>query len=266
MHVKLEFKLHKMIHEKRLEFPEFATDLMRFRKRGLSVVAALKALLRETAARFGRSRAAAADVLSRSGATDVTRILLQQLRLARGRAEVFAIVSLLTRVRERRAFASVLKILALSDADRSQAAAYYLRANTNAQAIPALISVVGDSNRPARVRAEAAESLGCLGDPRAIPVLLLALEDESPELRFWAVFALGRFGKTDDWVSPGLQSVLTDQGVPPGWWSVGQEAKAMLADRALLEKEIREILSNPNASDEDRRWAECYFEPASELC
>jgi HEAT repeat protein len=165
---------------------------------------------------------------------------------------------LLTRDRERRAFTSVLKILAFSDADRSQAAAYYLREGTNTQAIPALISVVGDPNRPARVRAEAAESLGCLGDPRAIPVLLFALEDESPELRFWAVFALGRFGKTDDRVAPGLQSVLTDRGVAPGWWSVGQEAKAMLTDCALLQNEIQEILNNPNASDEDRRWAECY--------
>jgi HEAT repeat protein len=259
VHVKVEFKLRKAIREKTLEFPEFATDLRRFRKRGLSVVDALKALLGETGPRSGRSRAAAAQILSRSGAAHVTKILLQQLRLAREYAEVFAVVSLLASVQERRAFASLLKILALSDADRSQAAAYYLR-NKDTQAIPALISVVSDASRPARVRAEAAESLGCFGDPRAIPVLLFALDDESPELRFWAVFALGHWVKTDDRVKPGLLTALTDRGVAPGWWSVAQEAKAVLTECALLQSEIREILSNPNASGEDRRWAECYEE------
>src|SRR5438874_2214171 len=84
MHVKIEFKLRKGIREKTLEFPEFAADLKRLRKRGLSVVDALKALLKETAPRSGRSRAAAAEILSRSGAADVTKILLQQLPLARG--------------------------------------------------------------------------------------------------------------------------------------------------------------------------------------
>jgi HEAT repeat protein len=256
VYVKLEFKLRKMIHEKTLECPEFATDLKRFRKRRLSVVDALKALLRETGERSGRSRAAAAEILSRSGGADVTRLLLQQLRLATTRADAFAIASLLARIPERHAFASLLKILASSDPDRSQAAAYHLSGNT--QAIPALISVVGDPDRPAQVRAEAAESLGCLGDPRAIAVLLFALEEESPKLRFWAVFALGRFSKTDDRVQPGLRAVLTDRGVAPGWWSVGQEAKAMLTECTLLQTEIQEILSNPNASDEDRRWAECY--------
>ena len=102
------------------------------------------------------------------------------------------------------------------------------------------------------------ESLGCFGDPRAIPVVLFALEDESPELRFWAVFALGQWVKTDDRVERGLQTVLTDRGIAPGWWSVGQEAKAMLTAHALLQNEIREVRSNPNASDEDRRWAECF--------
>ena len=256
MHVNVEFELRKAIREKTAEFPEFAAALKRFRKRGLSVVDALKVLLRETGARSGRSRVAAAEILSRSGAADVTRILLQQLRLARKRAEVFAIVSLLARLHERRTFASVLKILASSDPDRRQAAAYWLR-NTNPQAIPALISVVVHPSRPARVRGEAAESLGCVGDPRAIPVLLFALEDESPELRVWAVFALGQLVKTDR-VERGLQTALTARGIAPGWWSVGQEAKAMLTEHALLQNEIREVRSNPNASDEDRRWAECY--------
>jgi HEAT repeat protein len=257
VHVKVEFKLRKAIRDKTREFPEFRADLNRFLKRGLSVVDALKALLGETGERSGRSRGAAAQILSQSGVVDVTKMLLQQLRRTKDRTQVSAVVSILARLPERRAFSTILKILSGPNPDAAQSAAYCLR-NLDNRAIPALISVVGDPSRPASVRAEAAESLGCFGDSRAIPVLLFALHDNSPELRFWAVFALGQLGRTDDRIRLGLESLLTDPEVAVGWWSVGREAKAMLTPATLLQAEIREILSDPNASDEDRRWAECY--------
>jgi len=258
VHVQVDFRLRKAIREKRLEFPEFATDLSRVRKRGLSIIDALKALLRETGERSGRSRLAAAQILSLCGVADVTQMLLQQLRCTRGRSQVFAIVSILAQLpAERRAFPALVKILGVSNPDAAQAAAYYLR-NLDERAIPVLVSVVGDPSRPASVRAEAAESLGCFGDTRSIPVLLSALQDPSPELRFWAVFALGQLDGTDDRIRSGLETMLTDRGIAPGWRSVGREAKAMLTAAALLQEEIREIPSDPNALDEDRRWAECY--------
>jgi hypothetical protein len=61
--------------------------------------------------------------------------------------------------------------------------------------------------------------------------------------------------------------VLGDREVPPGnWWSVGKEALAMLANmqppatdyEAKLVAETQRLLSDPNASLEDRRWAESY--------
>jgi HEAT repeat protein len=257
VHVKIEFRLRKAIRDKTREFPEFRGDLNRFLKRGLSIADALKALVGETGARSGRSRGAAAQILSQSGLADVTKMLLQQLRRTKDRTQVSAIVSILARIPERRAFSALLKILSAANPDAAQAAAYCLR-NLDSRAIPALISVVGDPSRPASVRAEAAESLGCFGDSRAIPALLFALQDKHPELRFWAVFALGQLGSTDDRIRRGLESMLTDPEIAPGWWSVGREAKALLTPVTLLQGEIREILSDSNASDEDRRWAECY--------
>ena len=64
-----------------------------------------------------------------------------------------------------------------------------------------------------------------------------------------------------------FEALLTDDAVPPGnWWSVGREAIAMLG--ALdppsvdytheLATEIQLIRDNPNASAEDRGWADCY--------
>jgi hypothetical protein len=61
--------------------------------------------------------------------------------------------------------------------------------------------------------------------------------------------------------------MLGDREVPPGnWWSVGKEALAMLANmqppvagyEASLIAETQRLLSDPNATAEDRRWAESY--------
>jgi hypothetical protein len=62
-----------------------------------------------------------------------------------------------------------------------------------------------------------------------------------------------------------LEKVLNDTEVAPGWWSVGREAQAMIvglrddpSDQERLQAEIRRVQDDPNASPEDRRWAECY--------
>jgi hypothetical protein len=64
-----------------------------------------------------------------------------------------------------------------------------------------------------------------------------------------------------------LESVLDDGETPPGnWWPVGKEALAMLASekaaadeyRMKLAAERQQIIANPNATSEDRRWAASY--------
>jgi hypothetical protein len=60
---------------------------------------------------------------------------------------------------------------------------------------------------------------------------------------------------------------VQDREVAPGWWSVGKEAQAMMVglrdipeERIKLQAEVRRVQEDPNASVEDRRWAECYDE------
>jgi HEAT repeat protein len=50
-----------------------------------------------------------------------------------------------------------------------------------------------------------------------------ALRDETPEVRFWACFALGSMGARP--ALPELQRLAeTDEIVCPGWWRVKDEA------------------------------------------
>ena len=98
-------------------------------------------------------------------------------------------------------------------------------------------------------------------------------------MRFWSFFALGSIGQAQKYsrsgrVNPTLIEALTrmlpdDEVAPGNWWSVGREALAMLGEldpeyRTKLDREIGLVRSNPNATPEDRRWAEgC--DPSSDL-
>jgi hypothetical protein len=85
------------------------------------------------------------------------------------------------------------------------------------------------------------------------------------------VFALGSLGRSvctygnDRWiVVQALERMVEDDNVPSGnWWSVGQEALAMLGAlapeyRRIVDAEIATILNSPAVSPESRRWAESY--------
>jgi hypothetical protein len=95
-----------------------------------------------------------------------------------------------------------------------------------------------------------------------------ALDDEVASIRFWAAYTLGEipvFRKSLRGLAISiLERALDDTGVAPGWWSVGREAQAMVAnlrgnsDQERLQGEIQSVRQDPNASAEDRRWAECY--------
>jgi HEAT repeat protein len=61
-----------------------------------------------------------------------------------------------------------------------------------------------------------------------VPQLLKALEDETPEVRFWSVFALGLLG--DIRAVPRLEHLAAqDHEVVDGWWEVSREAEESLA-------------------------------------
>lgn len=72
-------------------------------------------------------------------------------------------------------------------------AALALCFKTDRRILRPLIDVVGDARHSSRTRCMAAESLGYLGRRKAIPCLLDGSRDTSSDLRFWSVFALGKF-------------------------------------------------------------------------
>jgi hypothetical protein len=130
----------------------------------------------------------------------------------------------------------------------------------------ALGRCLADPTQPQAAREEAAESLAYVGTRETIGPLISALRDPDCRIRFWAVFGLGGSCLGEVRGLQALESVLDDGETPPGnWWPVGKEALAMLAKypsagdyRMRLAVERQRIGSDPTATPEDRRWAECY--------
>ena len=133
------------------------------------------------------------------------------------------------------------------------------------KAAKALVHALLDHQQPQPVREEAAESLAYSSYRPAIPALISVLREADERIRFWAVFALGGTGKGSQIAVDALTRMLTDEAVPAGnWWSVGKEALAMLDKldpgfHPMFEAEINHVRNDPNASEENIRWADFYF-------
>jgi HEAT repeat protein len=73
------------------------------------------------------------------------------------------------------------------------------------------------------VRGHAIEALGLLQAKEAVQDLTSLLADRSPDLRYWAAYALGQIG--DPSSVPALQRMANvDDAVLPGGFSLRQEA------------------------------------------
>ena len=94
------------------------------------------------------------------------------------------------------------------------------------------IKILGDRNEAPAVRAQAAEGLaykfnrkrrGALGHQSAIQALLAALTDVSPDVRYYAAFALGASGEKE--VIRALRKAANDRSTSKNFvGSVGDEA------------------------------------------
>jgi len=85
-------------------------------------------------------------------------------------------------------------------------------------AVTSLALALGNAKEK-QVRWEAAKALGAMGEPRAIPALVLALEDSDSDVIWLAAEALSAFGK-EAWpallkalVGEGTESVILRKGV-----------------------------------------------------
>jgi len=229
--------------------PGRRADVERAAEQALRLEAAyadsLLALLRDPA--FGPAARATACWLLR--ALEVRRAIPALLRIARdcqedGRLR-HAAIQVLGMLGGRR----VAQPLAALVSDRgdaemvrrlaAQALGMVLGRSDVPEARDALLRVVKDADEPPEVRGDATEALIYFRDERAVPTLLEQLADPSPEVRFWAIFALGHLAGPE--VIPTLQHLAeTDDTVVPRWWSIRKEAQdaiRSIQSRAALNAE-----------------------------
>ena len=114
------------------------------------------------------------------------------------------------------------------DSERRTATIWSIGASQYRPAIPELSSILTALDEPVSVRAHAAEALGVIGDRRASGALLDVLDDSSPDVRFWATYALGEL--REQRAVPALKRLAcSDNTGPTGWWPVKEEAANALA-------------------------------------
>jgi len=101
----------------------------------------------------------------------------------------------------------VIELLGDSNDDVRSLAVVVASSFEDKRAVPATIGLLKDPDW--WIRITAADTLGRLGDPRAVPSLVESLCD--PEVRWAAVEALGRIG--DPMALPGLSRLLDDEAV-----------------------------------------------------
>lgn len=89
-----------------------------------------------------------------------------------------------------------------------------------------LTKVLRNKAENPEVRAQAAESIGLVGDRKAVRDLTATLEDKSGVVRFWSLYALGMLG--DPVAIPAMRRLLGDKAKIPGYWSVSEEARRMI--------------------------------------
>ncbi len=240
------------------------------RERGGSPLAeALRSIMLDPA-RSHQDRAASGKLLAIAGGASAVRALLGLFFEQTGKDDLYATALTIESLNDRRAVPPLIRALLHDDnPHRRHAAARalgWIHHPGRATAL-ALAQCLVDSAQPQPAREEAAESLAYAGTRESIEPLISVLHDPDVRIRFWAVFGLGRSCRGDMRAIRALESVLGDGEAPPGnWWPVGKEALAMLAAKrqppgeyeTKLSAELERVLADPNATAEDRRWAEFY--------
>jgi HEAT repeat protein len=129
---------------------------------------------------------------------------------------------------DKRSVPPLLAIAQGTGASQQRAAAVYaLGWLRDSRALTPLAQVLRSYQESAQLRGHAAEALAYLGNRRAVPALIITLDDPSPEVRLWCAFALGELGDRRA-MAPLERLAATDVTPVPGWWTVGEEAREAL--------------------------------------
>jgi HEAT repeat protein len=113
----------------------------------------------------------------------------------------------------------------VSDGVESSAAAWVLGRRVEKRAVDKLIACLHDQARTVEMRGHAAEAIGSAGDAGALGALVPYLDHARPELRFWAVSAIGEI--CDRVVISAIRNRLHDAAVTP-FGTVSEAAQEVL--------------------------------------
>jgi hypothetical protein len=138
-----------------------------------------------------------------------------------------------------------------------------------------------DKKDTPRVRGQVAECIGKFGGRRVLRSLVECSTDDSAEVRFWCVFAIGQSGrrcrrrrhKPPFLTIHALEARLEDNASPDsqGYWPIRLEALAMLyltgvrhAAREVFHQTMLTVLKDPLRDAANWRWASWYWDSWSE--
>jgi HEAT repeat protein len=124
--------------------------------------------------------------------------------------------------------------------DRRIAALWTLGFLRTLSATEPLLAILNSKSESPAVRAQAAESLGYIGDSEKagdiLPSVVNNLRDSNPDIAYWSAFALRTVG--DMSVVPILQQLATSTAVTSNGESVATEAKEAI-DQIILKHEVQ---------------------------
>jgi hypothetical protein len=227
---------------------------------------ALEQVMLDTSAGYW-VRGDAARMLAFADAKRVRRKLLQLFFSQTKDPDVLETALTIERFNDRKLVPALIRALQDDNPHRRRGAARALGwiRGAGARAAGALVSVVLDRTQPGFVREEAAESLASYEYRWVVRRLAEALPGAEPGLQFWIAFALGSPRRRDirGFACPALESLLSVDAEPEGWWPVKLEALAMLygldpKSGPQLEAELQRIEKKPDCTDGERRWLETY--------
>jgi HEAT repeat protein len=200
-------------------------EYARVRRAGVATQTDLRNLVLESTA--PRTAVAACVILGLLADTLAVGKLIRALGSSRNRLVVWEAAKALLAICPRGRTAALVRVLERgASVENRAAAAWLLGSLKETGAVDPLLRLLS-SERESRVRAYAAEALGVIRDRRAHQGLVDALGDASPEVRFWASYALGRIGRGD--VVPLLRKLSqVDTAEVRGLGTVSGEAKAAI--------------------------------------
>lgn len=101
-----------------------------------------------------------------------------------------------------------------NDLEVRKASIYALGSIKAPQTLSSIIAVILNNNEPTSLRGIGIEALINFNEPLIIPLLIDQLDDQSIEVRFWSVFALGQLGAKE--ALPKLQRLVAENNNDDG--------------------------------------------------